>query len=104
MPQDFGVLHPPEPHSNNSPICAPPQYVYPSALQVAMNVYDSLVSGGAVPPECLAYFDAEEGADLLYQLRFLTADYRIAAVNYLVDVQADEAVSRSSRQLHGPGS
>ena len=69
-----------------------------------MNVYDSLVSGGAVPPERLAYFDAEEGADLLYQLRFLTADYRIAAVNYLVDTQADEAVSRFSGQLHRPGS
>ena len=69
-----------------------------------MNVYDSLVSGGAVPSERLAYFDVEEGADLLYQLRFLTADYRIAAVNYLIDTQADEAVSRSSAQLHGPGS
>lgn len=65
-----------------------------------MNVYDSLKSGGAVPPERLAYFDAEEGADLLYQLRFLTADYRIAAVNYLVDEQADQAVSKSSRHLH----
>ena len=104
VPQGTGVLHRPEPHSNNSPTCAPPQHVCPSALQVAMNVYDSLVSGGAVSPERLAYFDVEEGADLLYQLRFLTADYRIAAVNYLVDEQADEAVSRSSRQLHGPGS
>lgn len=62
---------------------------------VAGTVYDSLVATGQVEPEVLSFFDA--GGDfLLYHFRFLAAERRAAAANYIVANGLDEQVRNRS--------
>lgn len=60
-----------------------------NAWMVAQSVYDSLKKSGAVPPEKLACFDNEEGANQLYYMRYLSDPARPATAIYIVDNQLD---------------
>lgn len=60
-----------------------------NAWMVAQSVYDSLKKSGAVPPEKLAHFNNEEGANQLYYMRYLPDPARPATAIYIVDNQLD---------------
>lgn len=71
---------------------------------VAATVYESVKASSAVPRETLTRFNGE-GYDLLYPFRFLSAERRAAAANYLVEQGMDAPVSwyNRVRQIERPG-
>lgn len=62
---------------------------------MGLQVYDSLKSSGKVPPEKMAVFDNEEGADQLSYMRYLPVTARPATAIYIVDNNLDGVVSPS---------
>lgn len=68
---------------------------------VAATVYESVKASSAVPRETLTRFNGE-GYDLLYPFRFLSAERRAAAANYLVEQGMDapmcEVLARSMKE------
>ncbi|WIA23448.1 hypothetical protein OEZ85_000200 [Tetradesmus obliquus] len=68
---------------------------------VAGTVYDSIVSTGKVAPQVLSFFDFN-GEELLYHFRFLPAERRAAAAQYIatntLDAPACEALARAMKE------
>lgn len=64
-----------------------------------MQVYDSLKKSDAVPPETLAHFDNEEGANQLYYMRYLSDPARPATAIYIVENQLDAQVCPPASHL-----
>lgn len=60
---------------------------------VAGTVYDSIVATGRVPAPVLAFFD-QGGEELLYHFRFLPAERRAAAAQYVAANNLDVQVRR----------
>ncbi len=54
-------------------------------------MYESLKKSGELSPAQLAYFDREDGAELLYEMRLLSTN-RPATAAYIVDNELDPTV------------
>ena len=59
-------------------------------------MYDTLQKSGELPAEKLQYFDQEEGAAMLYHMRFLPVTARAATAAYIVDNQLDARVRNNT--------
>ncbi|GLC33519.1 hypothetical protein PLESTM_000080200 [Pleodorina starrii] len=68
---------------------------------VSATVYESVKASPAVPAEVLRRFNGE-GVDLLYPFRFLSAERRVAAAQYIVEQELDptmcEVLARSMKE------
>ncbi|VFQ68199.1 unnamed protein product [Cuscuta campestris] len=71
-------------------------------LVVASRVRESLLNSG-IDAETLSFFDSGGGAELLYEIRILTADQRAAAADFLVknrsDVKQSQRLARAMKDF-----
>ena len=64
-----------------------------------MQVYDSLMKSGEMSESDLAYFNVREGANLLYELRFVPLSARPASALYMKEKDMNAHVSFSEPSL-----
>lgn len=66
---------------------------YQNTWIVSASVYDSLKQSPEVPDEVVDYFGSEGGEYLLYELRFLSVQQRVAPAVYIAENQLDQRES-----------